>query len=231
MVDIHTHLLPEIDDGSPSMDASIEMVKGEIANGIKYAIITPHALRKEMEPYTLERLRNDFLEFKTKIESELPIKLYLGQEVYKSDDLIHNLKNKQVLTLNDSEYVLLELPYQEAPQDLDEIIYACEILGLKIIFAHIERYSYLSIKDIENLKKTGVLFQVNSSSFYSRHKYVRKRVHKLFKKKLVSFIASDIHSYRTNTMKEAFELVKSKYGEKTANEVFFENAKNLLNIG
>jgi protein-tyrosine phosphatase len=231
MIDIHTHILPMFDDGSDSMDASLEMLLGEILNGVTHIICTPHALRSDIKPYSLEDLKAGFNKFKAKIEENYPVKLYLGQEIYVGSNIVTSLRKKEVLTLNDSNYILLELSYSTKPDHLDEIIYACEVLGLKIILAHVERYPYLSIDDIEELSEMGILMQVNSSSVVSNDKNVRNKVSKLFKKNLVNFVASDIHSFRENTLKDAYDLINSKYGEEVANDVFYNNANKLLNIG
>lgn len=230
MIDIHTHILPSIDDGSDSLESSLEIILGEIQNGVEHIFCTPHALRSDVKPYTVQELKNQFNEFKTKIEESYPVKLYLGQEIFVRDDLITYLRKKQVLTMNDSNYLLLELPYDVKPNDFEEVVYACDLLGLKIVLAHVERYPFLNIEDIEKLSKQGILMQVNSSSVVAKEKNVKNKINKLFKKNLISFVASDIHSFRVNTMKEAYEITKSRYGEKTAKDVFFNNAKNVFNI-
>lgn len=231
MVDIHTHILPFIDDGSESLEASLKMLVEEINQGVNHILITPHALRLDMKPYTLNDLVSSFESFKINVEKNYNVKLYLGQEVYTSSDVITQLRKKNVITLNNSKCILLELPYLEEPSDFDEIIYACDILGLKIILAHIERYDYLSIKKLERLKALGMLFQINSGSIFSKHKDIKNRALKLLKANLVDFIASDIHSNRSNTMQEAFTFVKEKISEELALDVFKNNAKKFLDIG
>jgi len=230
MIDIHTHILPFIDDGAKELSDSIQMIEEEVRQGVKHIILTPHALRVDINPYTLDTLEKSFKEFKDIVEAKYPIKLYLGQEVYANDEVITHLRKKQVLTLHNSNYVLLELSYYNEPENLDEIIYACDILGIKIILAHIERYEYFKVKDFERLKDLGVLFQVNSGSFFSKHKEIRKRAYTFFKHGLVSFVASDIHSFRTNTMQEAYLYIKDNFGETSALDVFYNNPKKILNI-
>lgn len=231
MVDIHTHILPFVDDGSESLEASIRMLVEEMNQGVSHIILTPHTLRMDMKPYTLNDLLKSFESFKKNIEKNYNVKLYLGQEIYTSSDVITQLRKKNVITINNSNYILLELPYLEEPNDIDEIIYACNILGFKIIFAHIERYDYISIKEIERLKSLGALFQINSGSLFSKHKEIKNKALKLLKSNLVDFIASDIHSYRSNTMQEAYNFVKEKFSEELAFDVFENNAKKFLNIG
>lgn len=230
MIDIHTHILPVIDDGSASLNASLEILLGEILNGVEHIVCTPHALRKDIKPYTLEELKKNFAEFKTRIEENYPVKLYLGQEIFVRENLITYLRKNQVITMNDSNYIMLELSYNMKPEDFEEVVYACNVLDLKIILAHVERYPYLTVEDIEKLSSLGILMQVNSNSVVAKAKNVRKKIDKLFKKNLISFVASDIHSFRENTMKEAYEFIKKKYGKKLADDVFHNNAVKLLNI-
>lgn len=230
MVDIHTHILPLIDDGSDSLNASLEMILGEITNGVSHIFCTPHALRTDISPYTLEDLKNKFNEFKKRVEDNYPLKLYLGQEIFVRNHLVTSLRKKEVLTMNDTNYILLELPYNFMPENFEETLYACKVLGLKIIIAHVERYSYLSFDDIEKFAEEGILLQVNSNSIVASAKNVRSKIHKLFKKNLISFVASDIHSFRNNTMKEAYEFIQKKYGEKTARDVFYNNGRKYLNL-
>lgn len=230
MIDVHTHILPFIDDGSDSLEKSLGMILSQIENGVKHIFLTPHVLRSDVKPYTLEELKQKFNEFKSKVEGNYPVKLYLGQEIFVRDDVITQLRKKQVTTMNDTNYILLELPFNRLPANLDEIIYGCEVLNLKIVLAHVERYSYLSVDDLEKLSKRGILFQVNSNSILAKAKAVRSKIHKLFKKKLIAVVGSDIHSFRENSMKEAFEFVKEKYNEETAMDVFYNNARKIFNI-
>lgn len=231
MIDIHTHILPYIDDGSSSLNDSLEMVINEISSGVNHIFCTPHALRIDIHPYTLEELIQNFEEFKKKVEEIYPlVKLYLGQEIYVRDDIITILRKKQVLTMNNTSYILLELSYEEETTNLEEVLYACEILGLKVILAHVERYSYLSIENIEKLSKKGILMQVNSNSIIAEAKSLRNKMNKLFKSNLISFVGSDVHSFRKNTMQQAYEFVLKKYGKIHADNIFYNNAKRVLNI-
>lgn len=230
MIDIHTHILPFIDDGSSSLEDSYKMIVEAIENNINHIILTPHAFREDLKDYTLSGLKLMFKEFKEQALEKYRVNLYLGQELYFANDLVKRLKNKEFLTLNDSEFILLELPFVEKPEDLDEIIHVVNVLKLKIILAHVERYHYLKIKDIEELKSCGVLMQINSGSLFTKDKHRRNFIRKMFKKNLVDFIASDVHSFRKNQMNDAYLYVSKKYGENRANKLFFLNQREYLNI-
>ena len=102
MVDIHTHILPNVDDGSKSIEISIELLKEEIKNGVKDIVLTPHQNENEMDNKKLKEL---FLKFKDEVK-DLGLNLYLGSEIY----YYKNLKNdiERITTMNDSKYILIE---------------------------------------------------------------------------------------------------------------------------
>lgn len=231
MIDVHTHIMPFIDDGSESIEDSMAMIETEIANGVHNIILTPHALRVNIKKYSLEHLLNSFNKFKAEVEAKYDVRLYLGQEISFHHSIINALKKKQVLSMNNSEYILLELPFSEAIEDFDELFYSCQVLGYKLIIAHVERYSYLTNKDLERLRSYGVLFQINSSSITGKNgNAIQKKTFNLFKKNYVDLVGSDIHAFRENTMAEAYKMVEKKFGNLVANNVFKENAKKYLNI-
>lgn len=231
MIDIHTHILPYIDDGSDDLEKSLKMIEEEILVGVKDVIITPHALRMNINRYKKEELIEAFTIFKNQVREKFEINLFLGQEITYHPQLIAYLKNNELLSMNNSKYILLELPFGEPIDDIDELVFSCKVLGYKIIIAHVERYDYYKYDDLLTLKSYGLLFQVNSNSVtgFSGKKY-QKLVFKLFKDKLVDFVASDIHMFRKNDMDEAKNIIRKKFGEKTAELVFYENQKQLLRI-
>lgn len=230
MIDVHTHILPFIDDGAETIEQSYIMIEEAIANGITHIILTPHVFRPEFNSYDLEYLESHFNNFKKEIESKYNIKLFLGQEVTYNSNLISILKNKSIKTLNNTNYLLLELPYEEYPEGLDELLYSCNVLKYNVIFAHAERYKYFSVNDLLYFNSKGILLQVNSSSINSSDKNIRKKVFKLFNKNAIAFVSSDIHSFRKNTMKETYEIISKKYGKEIADNVYKINGKNLLKL-
>ncbi|HOH18167.1 MAG TPA: hypothetical protein PK087_02460 [Bacilli bacterium] len=231
MIDVHTHILPFVDDGSESLEESFRMIEREISLGITDIIITSHALRLDLKKVSKQELIDAFTQFYTLVQQKYDVRLYLGQEIAYSDKMISLLKNKELLTINNSEYLLLELPYDEPINDIDEVIFSCRILGYKVIIAHVERYYYYDFKKLVELKKLGVLFQVNSNSITGRSgKNIQKTALKLIKGKMVELVGSDVHAFRHNDMDEAFSLVSRRFGEEMADWLFSKNAKQLFNI-
>ncbi len=226
MIDVHTHILPDVDDGSNSIENSIKMVKDLCANGVTDAILTPHYRGKFA--CAKEDLLKRFNEFKLLVK-DLPINLYLGQEIYFDGDALNLLTAGELLTLNDSKYVLLEFNYFEKA-DIVEAVYVAKVRGFIPIVAHVERYEYLDFEDVFEIKSLGGLIQINATSLVKKeNKAYFKRVKKLLKYDLVDFIASDCHDFRPIRIGEVRKIVEKKYGVELAKRVFDTNALDIIN--
>ncbi len=225
MIDIHSHILPCVDDGSESIANSLKMLSDLCEQGVTDVFLTPHhRFNFDKSP---EELSSEFEKFKAVAKAELPINLYLGQEIFVEENIKSLVGENKVLSMNGSEYILLEFSYSQQT-DISEIVYELSAMGKKPIIAHVERYSYLTIDDIYDIKNEGGLIQVNADAVISKNRAIKKLIKKLFKEDLIDFVASDYHFERQLCIKEAFELVKKKFGEQMALEVFENNAKNLI---
>ena len=225
MIDIHTHLLPNIDDGSQSIEESVFMSKEEVKNLVTDAICTPHMRLNVFTPKK-EEVINSYNKLKEALTKQnIPLNLHLGWELHHSDDVI---KQNEVdsYVYNGKNVVLLEFKNDE--EDGVEICYKYIKKGYKVILAHVERYDYI-IDDYDELKNLGVMFQVNAESVVGKSIFkCVKRVKKLLKLGYVDFVASDIHYTRTNQMLKAKIKIEKKYGTEVANKLFIENAKKVL---
>lgn len=204
MLDIHTHILPNVDDGSKSLEESIELLRSEVNNGVTTVILTPH---QNARIKTKNELIKRFLEFKKEIDF---IDLYLGSEIYYYDDLIADLVNDRVLTINNSKYVLVEFSTR-TETNIADIVYEIVLKGFKPIIAHIERYPYLTLENYLAIKNNGGLIQINASSY--EDKYFKKKTKILLKNKLVDFVASDCHNTKTRNVdfSNIKKVVEKKY--------------------
>ena len=190
MIDIHTHILPNVDDGCKTLEEARECLLISKKNGVNSVILTPHFSIRDKK----EKILNAYEEFKKQVE-DIDINIYLGAEMMYSRGFLKALREKKVITLNESEYLLIELELFDAGYDIRSSLYDIRCLGYKIILAHPERYIYLSIKELEQLKKDGVLFQVNVSSLNGAHGImIKNKALQLYKLGLIDFVSSDCHS-------------------------------------
>ncbi len=218
MIDIHTHIIPAVDDGSQDLSTSLELLKQEVEQGITKVVLTPHMnfLQKD-----IDLIKKSFMNLKEK--NTLQIELLLGSEIKYYQQMINDLKDGKLLTIDNSKYVLIEFDFINE-ENTGDIIYELIVAGYKPIIAHIERYRYLNSKDYINLKQEGALIQINASSI--KHRIYRKRIKQLLKKDLVDFVASDCHNLDRRNVD--FTLIKKfvlKHNKKSYDKVFKKDFK------
>ena len=200
MIDFHAHILPNIDDGSTSMEESINLIKEAEQAGFTGIISTSHYLQNYYECDEKER-RRILAELANQVkvadaEAEMP-KLYLGSEIYISTDIVELLKEGKASTINGTNYVLFELPMNSKPLFAKEVVYKLIENGYNPIIAHPERYSYVkeNIEFVRELKNMGALFQSNYGSVIGMYGgSAKKTLKKLLKEDLISFLGSDVHA-------------------------------------
>ena len=206
MIDIHTHILPNVDDGADSMEVALYLLKQEIKEGVTKVILTPHQNKQSLDK---EGLTKKFLEFKEAVK-DLPIELYLGSEVYYYSGVKKDLEANKILTINDSKYFLIEFSTR-VEYNIKDLLYDFSVIGYKPIIAHIERYDYLTYDDYFEISKYA-LIQVNAKSFFNKN--YKKACKFLLKNNLISFVASDAHDkFRDVTFKACMKLIKRKNKE------------------
>lgn len=218
MIDIHSHIIPEIDDGSNSVATTFEMLKIAQLNGIKKIIATPH--------YCLGCYENNLMDIKRQVkelnfklaEAGMEIKLLSGQEILLDKNTISLYKDGIIGGLNDTHYMLFELPFDYMPDYTMDIIYELRILGVVPILAHPERYKFIIDKpsNINSFVEEGCLFQINSHSITGLFgKEVKRTAELLIKNRIVNFVASDAHSSgaRSPAIKKAMDIVRLVDGE------------------
>ncbi len=230
MVDIHSHILPFVDDGSDSLSASINLLKEEIKNGVEKIILTPHNKSGHYNA-PIEEIEKNFSLLKAEAEKEnLNLELFLGQEIYINDSIYEKLKSKNFLPINNTKYILIEFNYF-VDTDIQSYVHNIVLLGYIPIIAHIERYTYLDWNLLYDLKMLGALIQVNATCIAGLFgKKIKKNVLKAIKAELIDFVASDIHDSRLSYMKKAYMQVCKSAGKQIADNVFKLNAEKYFNI-
>jgi tyrosine-protein phosphatase YwqE len=194
-VDMHSHLIPGIDDGSRSMDETIALLAKFESLGYKKVITTPHIMN-EVYPNNPENILAGLAQVKeaaTKIG--LSIEIEAAAEYYFDDQLMETIKNKTALTIA-GEYVLVEFSFHSAPQFENQLFFEMQIANYKPILAHFERYPYYhnSLDKAIEFRNQGVNIQVNLNSLTGNYgPHVRKQAERLIDAGLVDFVGSDCH--------------------------------------
>ena len=197
-VDIHSHLVPGIDDGSKTMYDSILLISKLKELGFKKLITTPHIMQDKY-PNTSQIIRNGLKELKQKLLTKgIDIEVEAASEYFLDDHFLDLLKERDILTFGDN-YLLFELSYTNKPIFLESAIFEMISAGYKPVLAHPERYIFFhkNFEEYKWLKRKGLLFQINLNSFsgyYSRD--VQKIANKLAEEGLIDFIGSDTHKMR-----------------------------------
>ena len=227
MIDLHAHILPNVDDGSKSLEESIEMLKIAVSNGVKHQLMTPHVQStvSKVDPKAFLDVFNT-LKKEVKLQG-LPIEIYLGAEVnYRS----HLSPDYSTNTLNQSKYLLIEFSISiETP--IEDIVYDLSREGFIPIIAHVERYKYLTLSDYPRLKQAGALFQINADAVVGKKdKHQKKLCAYLIKEGLVDFVATDCHSKdkRPPNLKEAYDFLKKTIDSKYLEDLFYNNARPII---
>ncbi len=227
MIDIHSHILHMVDDGSIDLTQSLSMLKIAQSQGVSHLFLTPH-YRGEFK-CAPKRIKELFDELSCSARREnIDVNLYLGQEIYIDKDYKSIIKNGNVLTMNGGRYVLVEFDFVYV-SDIVNTVYELVREGYIPIVAHMERYGYADMDVAQEVKNIGGLIQVNACSIVYRLPLKCKNfVKRLFKNNMVDFVASDMHSEREYLMQKAYKDVCRKYGQETAHAVFYGNANKII---
>lgn len=230
MIDIHTHILPFVDDGSKDMETSIDLIKFEISQGVTDIFVTPHYIsyRNYLSPVKENAILFNELVLETKKQC-LDINLYLGTEIYYDALTMKHLKDQVVKPLGETNYVLIEFSLYQENEDIAEAINNLVAKGYVPVIAHPERYPYIKkIDDYECMRRMGAKIQINASAVLGKYgKKIKKLVLNLIKNDLVDFVASDIHAFRIVGLKKAYAIVENSFSKEKAESIF--NNQTLLN--
>lgn len=235
MVDMHNHILFEVDDGPKTIEGSMELIKEAVSKGVTHIILTPHLIKSNRNLKPHKSLGN-FQILKEAVDKEsINVQLYLGNEVY-----IDPLEYKSIFiedkfyTLAGSKYILIEFNVKNPPSSIGEICYEVTMNGYIPIISHVERYEILhnNREMLKDILKTGALLQVNASNILNKEtKEKTEFAHYLLKNELVNFVASDVHNNtdRKFYLDEAYAAVCNNYSIAYAEKIFKLNQLNIIN--
>ena len=233
MIDIHSHMLQNVDDGSVNLDMSIEMAKIYVENGFKGVILTPHYIEGIDNNSRLDN-QIKFMELRDELNNQdLDIEIYLGHEVLLSLEMVEKLEDGTISTLNNSRYVLVELPMYDIPMYVEDVFYNLQLKGYIPIIAHPERN--MKIMEDPNILmkyiKNGALAQLNLPSLDERYgKDVCRNSELLVKHNMIHFVSTDAHtsSRRSPNVKNAVKRLKSLVSEEQFQNLTYKNAELLI---
>jgi protein-tyrosine phosphatase len=197
--DMHSHLVPGIDDGSQDLATSVSLIRGMVEFGYKKIITTPHILW-EIYPNTPDVINNGFEEVKKAVQQEnINVELHAAAEYFMDDHFESHLQTKQPLLTLSGNMVLVEFSMVTAPMDLQQLIFELQMQNYQPILAHPERYVYLSRKKstFEDLKAAGCYFQVNLLSLTGHYgDSVLELAEYLLKQNMYDFAGTDVHGQK-----------------------------------
>ena len=234
MIDIHSHILPGLDDGAQSMEETLGMVRQLQAAGFKTLIATPHVLegRAYLSPTDILAATEQVHECVAR--AGMPVEILPGAENYIFPDMAKWAQAGKLLTLgNTGKYLLLELPMLEIPHYTDQVFFDLQVTGLTPILAHPERYRGLYDKPERLLDwaKKGILFQLDLRSMGGKYGPQAKRLAEIMlHSDLVHFVGSDAHRVARSESAYLEELrsVKGIVGEERFREVTVGNPRRIL---
>jgi protein-tyrosine phosphatase len=230
MIDIHSHILPGLDDGARSFEQAVEMVQLAAVNGTTDLVATPHSdLRYSYRP---EEIDGRLVELREAVGNV--IQLYRGCDFHLHyENLQDALSNPTKYTINGKRYLLVEFDDRIILQNTAELLERLQIVGIIPIITHPERNPLLRkrLDDLADWVASGALIQVTAQSFLGRFgQAARQATEELMSRRLVHFVASDAHDlkHRSPSLQASFQFVRRHYGSARAEALFVENPRATL---
>lgn len=232
--DIHSHIIPGVDDGASDIGQSVRMLQIAHENHINRIILTPHN-----KPHTVnaaaEVLKKNIGELRQKIvENHLDIELFEGMEVYYRGGVEEMLDEGELWTLAGSDNVLVEFSPMEEYSYITRALFKLQDYGYNPVLAHVERYDAVVRKAqirVMELREQGILIQVNAGSIMGEAgRTVQKFCKMLLKKRLVDFVATDAHhdTKRSPELEACAKYLYKKFDKCYVDKILFENANRII---
>lgn len=235
MVDIHTHILPNIDDGSESLRESLEMLRLAYRGGTTELVATPHYMDQGLYENEYDAFLEDrFARLQEAAEEhDIPVKLFLGQEIFMVPNLMELLFAGKAKGLNGTRYLLVEFPFERYEAWCDSVLRHAYREGYIPVIAHPERYHYV-MEDPHfayRWLEQGYLLQLNKGSVLGQFgREVRHTARILLFEQMVHLVASDAHrsDRRTPYLLDAYEEIAHLLDEEAADLLLTENPQKIL---
>jgi protein-tyrosine phosphatase len=225
MIDIHNHLIYDVDDGSPDLETSLAMARDAAADGVKRIVCTPHA--KNTMPYHAEIVNERFAELRSLLRNE--IELSLGCDFHMSPENVKEAcENPLRYSIDGKGYLLIEFANYVIPPEMDAAIRSLQSVGYRLIVTHPERYPIVQVEPdrIANWMRVGCFIQVTAGALYGRFGPAAEALsNELLRRQWIHFIATDAHHplRRPPNMKRAYDFISARHGEETAQRLCVTN--------
>jgi len=234
MIDIHSHILPGVDDGARNLEDSILMAKLAVQEGIHQIIATPHHMNGSFNNRKSDIIQKVMELNEVFSEKGIPLEVFPGQELRIYGEIIEDFNNNEILTLNNADtHLLIEFSPSHVPRYAEKLLYDIQMKGITPIIVHPERNREL----VENpmmlyeFVKKGALTQVTAGSIAGKlGKNVQKFTMQLMEANLTHFVASDAHNVNSRPfyISKAMGIIQDEFGADMA-ELFQYNAQQLMN--
>lgn len=235
MIDIHSHILPGVDDGAASLEESLMMAEMAVKSGVKVLVATPHSNQPgAFRNYDSREMRERYRQLKEAVKVEgIPLQLIRGMEIFATSELAEKVEKKQVIPLNRSRYYLIEFAFNASPHYIEDRITEMLEIGQIPVIAHPERY-YCVQDDPNQLyhwRMLGALAQMNKGSVFGRFGARTEQAAEIILKHcLVNCIASDAHGvdFRTTDMREIRHFLDQHFPEEVCRLLLHVNPGCIL---
>lgn len=231
--DIHSHILPGVDDGASDMEESLAMLEVAYKEGTRHVVLTPHYTRGKNK-CTKEELQDIFEKLQEEVRKRHDdMSLYLGNEVLYEEGIVEDLKEGKIATMNNTKYVLVEFNIRISYNELYQAIRKITNARFRPVIAHVERYRclYKHIDRIDELVSLETVLQMNISSVYGGLLDEKARWCKqLVREGYISFFGTDAHDLdsRAPYINDYVSWIKKKCGEEELQRMFFDNPKRMI---
>lgn len=233
MIDVHSHILPGVDDGAKDMDMSIEMARMYLENGYEKVIATPHWI-EHAGTANMEENSEVLSSLQEALEqNNIPLEVRLGNEFFIAPDLFRYVDGGEGAAMSGSSYILIELPIREYPRYTESVLFDLQLKGYRPIIAHPERYEVFreDPNKLRELIKKGIYTQMNFHSITGLYgKEVQKQAVEFLEHGFIHMIGTDAHSSgrRSPDIGEAYSVLEELVGKEEAVELTKKRAEQMI---
>jgi protein-tyrosine phosphatase len=233
MIDLHSHLLPGLDDGAANLAVALEMAHAFVADGVEVVACTPHIL-PGLYHNAGPQIRQAVTDLQLRLdEAGIPLRLVAGADNHITPEFVHGLRSGHLLSLNDSRYVLVEPPHHVAPARLEDLFFELLVAGYVPILTHPERLTWIRehYPLMQRLAEAGVWMQVTSGSLSGAFgRDARYWAERMMDDGRVHILATDAHDVRRRPpdLARGRELAAKRLGDSEATHLVFTRPRGIL---